>query len=160
MGDVDGLPQVVHVAEEICEKQKLTPGKEGTLWLNKLVEVLFEAWKTAEVFHKLIADVSYVALNQNRLSSLGELKMVGIKFEGKAPELLWLSRTKPSDIQVPLNTDPKFKTFCYDSELAFLGKIKLLITTSYKINWPAENWYVLPVKLEIIVSRISGKIRL
>ena len=56
--------------------------------------------------------------------------------------------------------DPSKKTFCYDGELSFLGKIKLLITTSYKIHWPAENWYTLPIKLEIIVGRISGKIRI
>ena len=86
------------------------------------------------------------------------MKIVGLKLEGKSPELLWLSKTKQADMQPSF--DPSKKTFCYDGELSFLGKIKLLITTSYKIHWPAENWYTLPIKLEIIVGRISGKIRI
>ena len=74
-------------------QNKQTPTRESTTFVNKLVEVLFEAWKNAEVFHKLIADVSYVPLNKNRDKSLGEIKIEGLKLEGKAPELLKLSKT-------------------------------------------------------------------
>jgi hypothetical protein len=56
--------------------------------------------------------------------------------------------------------DSSKKTFCYDGDLNFQGKVKLLIKTAYKINWPAENWYTIPVQLEIVVSRINGRIRL
>jgi len=78
--------------------QKPSGQREGTVFINKLVEVLFEAWKTAEVFHRLIADVSYIPLNKNRDQSLGEIKIEGMKFEGKAPELLWLQKTNNSDL--------------------------------------------------------------
>ena len=39
------------------------------------------------------------------------------------------------------------------------GKVKILIETAYKINWPAYNWTSIPLELFIIVSRISGRIR-
>jgi hypothetical protein len=134
--------------------------RESTVFLNKLLDVFFEAWKPAEVFHKLIADVSYVPLNTNRPEFLGEIEIEGMKLEGKAPELLWLSKTKQSDMPAYLPFDPTKKTICYDGELHFQGKVKLLITTSYKLNIPLSNVYNIPIKLEIVVSRINGKIRL
>jgi hypothetical protein len=83
------------------------------VFLNKLVEVLFEAWKSAEVFHKLIAEVSHIPLNIDRDKNLGEIRIVGMKLEGKAPEFLWLSMT---DDRAPKNGH---KTLCYDGELQF-----------------------------------------
>lgn len=74
--------------------------------------MLFEAWKTAEVFHRLIAEVSYIPLNINRDNSLGEIKIEGIKFEGKAPEILSLKQNPTM-----MHSDPSKKTICYDGEL-------------------------------------------
>ena len=82
-----------------------------------------------------------------------------MKLEGKAPELLWLSKTRQSEINNYISKDPTKKTICYDAELHFQGKIKLLITTSYKLNILVSNVYNIPLKLEIVVSRINGKIR-
>ena len=140
-------------------QNKQTPTRESTTFVNKLVEVLFEAWKNAEVFHKLIADVSYVPLNRNRDKSLGEIKIEGLKLEGKAPELLKLYKTKDQDLPFYGPADPTKKTFCYDAELNFQGKVKLQITTSYKVNFMVENWYNIPIRCEIVVGRISGKLR-
>ena len=39
------------------------------------------------------------------------------------------------------------------------GKIKILIETAYKINWPAYNWTSFDLELCISVSRISGRVR-
>lgn len=154
---IDGLPEVALVApnDSKVEQEQRKPTKEGTVFINKLVEVLFEAWKNAEVFHKLIAEVSYIPLNLHRDKSLGEIKIEGMKFEGKAPEILWLKQSPTF-----MMSDPTNKTLCYDGELHFQGKIKLLITTSYKLNLLVQNFYNIPIKLEIAISRINGKVRL
>lgn len=130
------------------------------MFLNNLLEVFFEAWKTAEVFQRLVAEASYVPMNLNRDKNLGEIKIEGMKLEGKAPEFLWLSKTKPSDVICYMPADPSKKTLCYDGEIHFQGKIKLLITTSYKLNIIVSGFYNIPIKLEICISRINGKIRL
>lgn len=125
-GDLPGVSLFVNPLDSIQNSPtKQLPTRESTTFINKLVEVLFEAWKSAEVFHKLIADVSYVPLNKNRDKSLGEIKIEGMKLEGKAPELLKLAKTQQLDIPSYGPVDPSMKTVCYDAELNFQGKVKL-----------------------------------
>ena len=98
----------------------------------------------------------YYSLNVDRSSSLGEIRSIGLGLEGQPPEIKWV-RKAPNDN----NSDDGIKPhFAYDAEVIVPGKVKLLVSTEYKINWPAENWYSFPVKLEIIVSRISGTVRI
>ena len=98
----------------------------------------------------------YVPLNLNRASNLGEIKTIGLGLEGNPPEIKWVKKS-PNDNNADNGRRPHF---AIDAEVIVPGKVKLLIQTEYKINWPAKNWAVFPVKLEIIVSRISGTLRL
>lgn len=49
--------------------------------------------------------------------------------------------------------------FKIEGDVVVPGKVKILIETAYKINWPAYNWTSIDVELFIIVSRISGRLR-
>ena len=115
--------------------------------------VLYEAWKEAKVFHDLVLDNIYTAVNLDRDASLAEIKMLALKLEGKPPRILWV---KNAAVQNPGTNHP---CFTIEGDAIVPGKVKVLIETAYKINWPAENWYSIPVTLEIIVSRISGRLR-
>ena len=130
--------------------------KESTIWLNHLLAVFHEAWKDAKVFQRLVCESTYFALNVDRSASLGEIRAIGLRMEGQPPEIKWV-RKSPNDNHADDGIKPHF---AYDAEVVVPGKVKLLVSTEYKINWPAANWVVFPVKLEVIVSRISGKIRI
>lgn len=49
--------------------------------------------------------------------------------------------------------------FTIEGDAVVPGKVKILIETAYKINWPAYNWTSINLELMIIVSRISGRVR-
>ena len=54
-------------------------------WLNKLLGTLWEAWKTAKPFHKLVVEEIYVAINKGRPNFLSEVVIVGMILEGQPP---------------------------------------------------------------------------
>ena len=54
-------------------------------WLNMLLNVLWEAWKTAKPFHRLIVEEIYVAINKGRPNFLSEVVIVGMMLEGQSP---------------------------------------------------------------------------
>lgn len=84
---------------------------------------------------------------------MGEITCIGLGLEGKPPELKWVRKAPNED-----ESDGKAH-FAIDGELIVPGKIKLIISTVYYLKSLIGN-YNFPVKLEIIVSRITGSIRL
>ena len=127
--------------------------KETTFWLNNLLAVFHLAWKDAKVFQNIVCEAMYYSLNVDRSSSLGEIKCIGLGLEGKPPEIKWVRRA-PND-----NADDGKPHFAIDAEVIVPGKVKLMISTVYYLN-SIIGQYDFPIKLEIIVSRISGSIRL
>lgn len=97
----------------------------------------------------------YVSLNENRPANLGEIKATGLGLEGKPPVIKWVQEV-PND-KVNDNTKPHF---AYDAEVVVPGKVKLLISTEYKIHWPAEDFCRLPVKVEVIIRRLAATLRI
>jgi len=54
-------------------------------WLNRLLSTLWEAWKTAKPFHRLVIEEIYVAINKGRPNFLSEVLIVGMILEGQPP---------------------------------------------------------------------------
>ena len=66
----------------------------------------------------------YVVLNENRPSSLGELKSIGLGLEGRPPMIKWVRQVPNEDLE-----DTGKPHFAYDAEVVVPGKVKLLIST-------------------------------
>ena len=63
---------------------------------------------------------------------------------------------KVRNVPLPEDYDSPHPRFRINGEAVVPGKVKIKVKTAYRINWPAENWYKLPLELEIIVSNIRG----
>ena len=94
------------------------------------------------------------AVNDGRNPSLAEIKCKALQLDGKPPRILWVHN---SAVQ---NSGTRRPCFKIEGDAVFNGSFKILIETAYKINWPAYNWTSIDLELFIIVSRISGRIRL
>ena len=127
--------------------------RENCEWVNDLLAVLYEAWTEANYFHELVLDSIYNAVNDGRDPSLAEIKCKALQLSGKPPRVLWV---KNAAIK---NAGTKSPCFTIEGDAVVPGKVKILIQTAYKINWPAYNWTSIDLELFIIVSRISGRVR-
>ena len=130
-----------------------TSDRESVEWVNDLLAVFWEAWTDAKVFHDLVLENIYHVANLDRPSSLGEIKFKSLQLEGKPPRVLWVK-----NVAIP-NPSTQRPCFTIEGDATVPGKVKMLIETAYKINWPAYNWTSINVELMIIVSRIRGRIR-
>ena len=93
-----------------------------------------------------------MAVNKERKAHLAEIQVLGLRLEGKPPELKYIKKA------VGVKVCPH--TFLYDTELSTNGVIKILVKTAYKINWPSPDWHRVPITLEIVVKRLNGKVRI
>ena len=105
------------------------------------------------MFHELVLDSIYNSVNLDRDQSLGEIKCKALELSGKPPRIIWV---KNASVQNPGTKSP---CFTIEGDAVVPGKVKILIETEYKINWPAYNWTSIDLELYIVVSRISGRIR-
>lgn len=149
--------QSVRIADNRSTKSGLEPinliDREYCTWVNDLLAVFYEAWTDAKVFHDLVLSSIYNAVNDGRDPSLAEIKCKALQLEGKPPKINWV---KNAAMQKEGTNRPCFKI---EGDVVVPGKVKILIETAYKINWPAYNWTSIDVELFIIVSRISGRLR-
>jgi len=149
----------VRVADNRSSKSGLEPvsmiDREHCEWVNDLLAVFYEAWADAKVFQDLVLSSIYNAVNDGRDDdSLAEIKCKALNLEGKPPRIQWVRNAALKKEGI---TSPCFKV---EGDAVVPGKIKILIETAYKINWPAKNWTSFPLSLCISVSRISGRVRL
>ena len=118
-----------------------------------MLAVFWEAWTDAKVFHDLVLENIYNVANLDRPSSLGEIKFKSMELIGKPPKILWVKNVA---IPNPATDSP---CFTIEGDATVPGKVKMLVETAYKINWPAYNWTSINVELMVVVSRIRGRIR-
>lgn len=152
--DVDSLSaHSARATDKSHEQLSTVRDKENCAWVNDLLAVLFEAWTSAKVFHDLVLSSIYNAVNDGRDDSLGEIKLKALQLEGKPPRLIWV---RNASVKKEGTNLPCFKV---EGDAVVPGKIKILIETSYKINWPAYNWTSIDLELLIVVSNIKGRLR-
>ena len=120
--------------------------------------MLFEAWADANVFHNLVLESIYSAVNLDRDPSLAEIKCKALQLEGRPPKINWVKNMAPAQGAAGASKS-KQPCFTIEGDAIVPGKIKILIETAYKINWPAYNWTSINLELYIIVSRIHGRVR-
>jgi len=156
--DADSVSaQSVRIADNRSAKSGLESinmiDREYCTWVNDLLAVFYEAWTDAKVFHDLVLNGIYNAVNDGRDPSLAEIKCKALSLEGKPPRIVWV---RNASVKKDGTDRPCFKI---EGDAVVPGKVKILISTAYKINWPAYNWTSIDLELFIIVSRISGRVR-
>lgn len=142
-----------------CEDEPSNEVKHPLRFVNLLLGVLWEAWSDEDAqFHSLVLAAIYVALNESRPSFLSEILCLAQIFEGDAPQLETLGVCSPFDYE-KVGAIPK-KDMYIEGDINFDGGYILVIKTGYKINWPSEAWYEIPVTLRISVRQLKGRVRL
>ena len=110
-----------------------------------LLKVFWDAWKTAKPFHKLVLDEIYIAINKGRPSFLSEVLCIGMIMKGDTPVLESLGLCSLEEYHI-IGANPEID--CYvEGELDFKGTFVLIVKTGYKINWPSQAWYEIPLTL-------------
>jgi len=61
------------------------------------LKVLFSAWKSADLFKKLVTEEMYIALNIGRPQFLSEIVPLKMVMDGEAPKLLSIALCSKED---------------------------------------------------------------
>lgn len=99
----------------------LANDRESVAWVNDLLAVFYEAWADSKVFHKLVLDSIYNAVNLDRVDSLAEIKCKALQLSGKPPRLIWVKNVAVQ------NPNTKSPVFTVEGDAVVPGKIKILI---------------------------------
>eukprot|EP00347_Sterkiella_histriomuscorum_P009530 403340855 len=123
-------------------------GLESANWFNKALSVFYQEWKSSQVFQNFILKEIYLVANKGRPKVLSEIEVHKVTLHGKAPEFQKIQK---------LDSHPD--DFLHDIDLSLRGTVEVLIKTEINIDWGLQNYYKIPITVNILLRSINGKIR-
>lgn len=99
-------------------------------FINKLVTIYYQEWKTSKVFEELILKEIYAGANKKRPSVLSEIEVHKFQLHGTAPTISNLGKMAGDE-----------QDFHYEVDVSVRSPIEILIKTVVTLKLTESNTY-------------------